>query len=150
MASHPRTGIKSNSGETHGVELASTWEATKWLKFNGSYSFYFSHLDITGATLVTKQGTSPNQQFSLRSYVDLPHNVQWDTMLYRVNSLPAIPVPAYTRLDMRLGWMPIKGLDLSLIGQNLLRSEHQEFSAFLYQSPEEISRSVIAKATLKL
>lgn len=138
-----------NNGETHGVEFASTWEATKNIKFNGSYSIYASHLNITGSSLVTKPGTAPNQQFSLRSYVDLSHNVQWDTMLYRVGKLPSIPVPAYTRLDVRLGWMPLKGLDLSLIGQNLIAPQHQEFSAFLYQSPEEIGRSVVAKATFR-
>jgi len=138
-----------NNGETHGVEFASTWEATKFLKFNGSYTIYESHLNITGASLVTTQGTSPNQSFNLRSYVDLPHNVQWDTMLYRVDSLPEIPVPAYTRLDTRIGYSPIKGLDLSLIGQNLLNSEHQEYSQFIYQSPEEIGRAVLAKATFR-
>jgi iron complex outermembrane recepter protein len=139
----------NNSGETHGIEVASTWQATKSIKLNGSYSIYASHLNIIGSTLVTKQGTAPNQQFSLRSYMDLPHRVQWDTMLYRVESLPALSVPGYVRLDTRLGWTPIQGLDLSLIGQNLLRSEHQEFTPFLYQSPEEISRAVIAKATFQ-
>ncbi len=138
-----------NRGETHGVELASTWEATKNIKFNGGWSLYVSHLDIIGSTLVTKNGTAPNQQFNLRSYVDLPYNVQWDTMLYHVDQLPAVPVPAYTRLDMRLGYTPIKGLDLSLIGQNLLRAEHEEYTGFIYQPVEEIGRSVLAKATLR-
>ncbi len=139
----------ANNGETHGMEFASTWEVTPKIKLNGSYSFYFSHLNIIQSSLVTQSGTSPNQQFSLRSYVDLPYNLQWDTMIYHVNSLPAIPVPAYNRLDMRLGWTPVNGLDLSIIGQNLLKSEHQEFSPLLYQSPEEVSRSVLAKATLR-
>ena len=144
----------ANGGETHGVELASTWEVTPKIKFNGSYSIYVSHLNIIGSSLVTKQGTAPNQQFSLRSDVDLPHNVQFDTMLYHVDQLPNVSstpptnVPGYTRLDTRLGWRPMPGLDLSLIGQNLLRSEHQEFSGFLYENPEEIGRSVLAKATI--
>lgn len=138
-----------NNGETHGVELASTWEATKHIKFNGSYSIYESHLDITGSSLVTKNGTAPNQQFNLRSYVDLPHDVQWDTMLYHVDQLPAVPAPAYTRLDMRFGYSPIKGLDLSLIGQNLLKSEHEEYTGFVYEPVEEVGRSVLAKATFR-
>ncbi len=138
-----------NNGETHGVELASTWEVTKWLKFNGSYSIYESHLNIIGSTLVTKQGTAPNQQFNIRSYVDLPYNMQWDTMLYHVDQLPAVPVPAYTRLDTRIGYTPMKGLDLSLIGQNLLKSEHEEYTGFIYQPTEEIGRSVLAKATFR-
>lgn len=139
----------ANSGETHGIEFASTWEVMKNIKLNGSYSFYYSHLNIVDSSLVTTQGTSPNQKFSLRSYIDLPHGVQFDTMIYRVNRLSSISVPAYTRLDARIGWSPIQGLDLSLIGQNLLKSQHQEFSGFLYQNPEEIGRSVLAKATFR-
>ncbi len=145
----PLVNGNSNNGETHGVELASTWEVTPKIKLNGSYTIYASHLNITGSSLVTKQGTAPNQQFSLRAYVDLPHSFQWDTMLYHVDQLPALAVPAYTRLDMRLGYTPIRNLDLSLIGQNLLRSEHQEFTGFIYQSLEEISRAVLAKATYR-
>ncbi|HEU5048372.1 MAG TPA: TonB-dependent receptor [Rickettsiales bacterium] len=151
----PQVVGNANSGETHGVELASTWQATKNIKFNGSYTIYVSHLDIIGSSLVTRQGNAPNQQFSLRSYVDLPHNMQWDTMVYHVDQLPNVQsaaptsVPAYTRLDMRLGWVPMSGVDLSLIGQNLLRSEHQEFTGFIYQAPIEVGRSVLAKATVR-
>jgi iron complex outermembrane receptor protein len=144
----PLVGGNINGGETHGAELASTWEVTKFMKLSGSYSIFVSHLDIIGSSLVTKQGTAPNQEYNLRAYVDLPHNVQWDTMLYHVDELPALAVPAYLRLDMRLGWQPVRGVDFSLIGQNLLRSEHQEFSQFIYQSPEEISRAVLAKVSI--
>ena len=145
----PLLSQNDNHGETHGVEIASTWEVSKKIKLNGSYSLYYSHFDITGSSLVTKQGTSPTQQFSLRAYMDITDKWQLDTMLYRVDRLPAIDVPAYTRLDIRLGFAPVQGIDLSLIGQNLLQSQHQEYSGFLYQNPEEIGRSVVAKATFR-
>jgi len=145
----PLIETNNNGGETHGVELASTWEVTRNIKLNGSYTFYYSHLNITDSSLVTQQGTAPNQQFNLRSYVNLPYNLQWDTMLYRVSALPEIPVEPYTRLDTRIGYSPMKGLDLSIIGQNLLQSEHQEYSPFIYETPEEIGRSVLAKATFR-
>lgn len=138
-----------NSGETHGVEFASTWEATSRVKFNASYTIYESHLDITGPSLVTENGTAPNQEYSARAYVDLTHNVQWDTMFYHVDELPALGIPSYNKLDIRLGWTPIKGLDLSLMGQNLLNSEHMEFTPFLYETQEQIGRSVLAKATFR-
>jgi iron complex outermembrane receptor protein len=153
----PEIAENANRGETHGFEATSTWEVTRYFKLSGGYTLYYSELHITGASLVTSQGNAPNQQFNIRSYLDLPHNVQFDTMLYYVDTLPAVnngfggvtAVPDYTRLDMRLGWTPLKGLDLSLIGQNLLQSEHAEFSPFLYQTSEEIGRSVIAKATVR-
>jgi len=139
----------ANSGETHGVEAASTWEVTRNIKLNGSYSIFVSQLDIVGSTLVTRQGTAPNQQFNLRSYVDLSNDVQWDTVLYHVDQLPTLSVPAYTRLDTRIGYTPIRGLDLSLIGQNLLRAEHEEYTGFIYEPVEKVGRSVLAKATLR-
>jgi iron complex outermembrane receptor protein len=153
----PEVNENANSGETHGFEASSTWEVTKFFKLSGSYTLYYSALHITDASLVTTQGSAPNQQFNIRSYIDLPHNVQFDTMLYYVDTLPAVSdgfggttaIPDYTRLDVRLGWVPLQGVDLSLIGQNLLQSEHQEFSPFLYETSEEIGRSVIAKATLR-
>jgi iron complex outermembrane receptor protein len=153
----PVLNTNDNSGETQGIEVATTWEATKYLKFSGGYTLFYSHLHSVGTNAVITGGNAPTQQFNLRSYVDLPYNMQWDTMLYYVDSLPtvsdgfgnSVTIPAYTRLDMRLGWQAMQGLDLSLIGQNLLKSEHQEASPFLYQTPEEIGRSVIAKATLR-
>jgi len=153
----PEISQNLNSGETHGLEAAATWEATKHIKISGGYTLFYSNFHIVGASLVTASGTAPKQQFNLRSFVDLPHNLQWDTMFYYVDSLPGasdgfgdtMAIPSYGRLDMRLGWVPLKGLDVSLIGQNLLQSQHQEFSPFIYQTPEEIGRSVLAKATLR-
>lgn len=145
----PLTFGNNNNGETHGVEFASTWEATSKIKLNGSYSIYSSHLNITGPSLVTQSGTAPNQEYALRAYVDLTHNVQWDTMFYHVDRLPTLGIPAYNKLDIRLGWTPISGLDLSLIGQNLLHAEHLEYTPFLYEAQEEVGRSVLAKATFR-
>ena len=148
---YPLVSGNANGGETHGVEVATTWQANDWLKLNANYTVFYSHLDIIGSSLVTKQGTAPRQQFSGRAYIDLPHRVQFDTMVYRVEQLSALSVPAYTRLDAKLGWKPetLHGVEFSITGQNLLKSEHQEFSPFLYQTYEEIGRSVIAKATYK-
>jgi len=36
-------------------------------------------------------------------------------------------IPAYVTLDARLAWRPIRNLELSVVGQNLLDSKHPEF-----------------------
>jgi iron complex outermembrane receptor protein len=152
----PSLNTNNSSGESQGIEVAATWEATKYLKLSAGYTLYYSAEDVVGTPVGVTALNGPNQQFNLRSYVDLPHNVQWDTMLYTVEALPYVVdqygnvgIPGYARLDTRLGWTPITGLDLSLIGQNLLQSEHVEYSPALYQTPEEIGRSVLAKATFR-
>lgn len=145
----PLISKNDNRGETHGVETAATWEVTPKVKLSGGYTLFYSALHIVGPSLVTRNGTAPTQQFNARSYVDLPYNLQWDTMLYVTDPLPALAVKSYARLDARLGWSPMQGMDISLIGQNLLETSHQEYSGFLYQTAEKIGRSVAVRATAK-
>ncbi len=145
----PLIGANDNSGETHGFEAAATWEVTPKVKLSGGYSLFYSALHIVGPSLVTKSGTTPHQQFNARSYIDLPYNLQFDSMLYVVDALPSLDVGSYTRVDTRLGWVPMPGIDVSLIGQNLFDAGHQEYSEFLYQSPEKIGRTVVAEVTAR-
>ena len=94
------------------------------------------------------EGTSPENQFQLRSYLDLPWNLQVDTAVYYVGSLPALRVPSYTRVDARIGWTPQRAWSVSLGLQDLLDSRHLEFfgrSAGLVQS--EVRRSIYGKVT---
>lgn len=50
-----------------------------------------------------------------------------DTDLYRVGRLLYQGIPAYTRVDARLGWTFGENLELSFVGQNLLNARHPEF-----------------------
>ena len=52
-------------------------------------------------------------------------------------------MPAYTALDLRLGWRPRKNVEVSVGGQNLLDRRHPEFNAAATRS--EIERSIYAK-----
>ncbi len=145
----PLISENNSHGETHGFEAAATWEVTPSVKLSGGYTLFYSNLKITGASLVTAEGTSPTQQINFRSYMDLPYDFQWDNMLYIVDPVPGKGVKSYTRYDTRIGWVPIQGLDLSIVGQNLLETDHQEYSGFLYQDAEKIGRSVFAKVTAR-
>ena len=72
-------------------------------------------------------GYSPKQQAQLRSTLDLPHRLEWDTSAYFVGALRHGPVPSYTRLDTRLGWRVGESIEFSVAGQNLLTPRHFEF-----------------------
>jgi iron complex outermembrane receptor protein len=71
--------------------------------------------------------------------------VEWDTSVYYVGSLANGPVPAYTRLDTRLGWHIGKFVDASITGQNLLTPRHIETLDGLEVTPMESARTVIAR-----
>ncbi len=69
----------------------------------------------------------PKHQFQIGSWLSLTTKLDWDTTLMYVSSLGNLNVPSYERLDTRLGWRLGESMELSLVGQNLLRPGHQEF-----------------------
>jgi len=88
---------------------------------------------------------SPRSQFGIQSYLDLTSRLTFDSSLYFVGGLPAAGVPAYARLDSRLGWKLRKGIDASIVGQNLLSPHHLEFGNVEQAIATEVDRSVFGK-----
>ena len=59
-------------------------------------------------------------------------------------------IPRYTELDLRLAWRPSRGVELSLVGRNLLQDRHEEFPSELLDVPlMQIERSVFAQINWK-
>jgi iron complex outermembrane receptor protein len=91
-------------------------------------------------------GRSPQNQISLRSSVDLMKNVELYAWVRYVDRIASLDVPSYTTIDLHLRWKPLPGLELSVVGQNLLQDEHQEFyQAGWGTSAAAIPRGVYAK-----
>jgi iron complex outermembrane recepter protein len=67
-------------------------------------------------------------QFNLLSYLNLPQDIQVDTMLNFAGGLRTFSVPAYTRFDSRIAWHSVERLELSVIGQNLSQPRHLELT----------------------
>ena len=80
---------------------------------------------------VISQGLSaeedPNHLFSIRSYLDLPNNLEFDAFWYYTSPNSNRKLDSYTRMDLRLAWKPTNKIELSLVGQNLLEGSHREF-----------------------
>ena len=140
-------------GETHGIEIfANVKLAARWTLSPG-YTFLTMHLHRSAASLdmttgPETEGGIPNQQAQLRSNVNLPWHWQWTTSAYFVGRLAAPKIPSYTRLDTNLAWQPSDRLSLGLVGQDLLRDLHQEYSGpDLTVLPSLIRRSAYARIT---
>lgn len=127
-----------NDGEarTFGGELAAQWELLDWWTLSGTYSYLKMNVDSSGGT----DGENPTHQASVRSFMDLPHDLELDTLLWWVENLPEEGVPSYVRLDVRLGWQPVDGLRLSLVGQNLSESQHAEWGNPTIGTATEVPR----------
>jgi len=120
-------------GETHGIEAFADWKVANRWTLSPGYTFFAMHLhSFAGSQDVTSgpgaEGSSPDHQAQLRSSLILPWNLQWNASAYFVNRLLAQSVPSYTRLDTGLTWRAGERVSLSVVGQNLLKDLHPEYS----------------------
>ncbi len=142
--------LPKNSGEaaTYGVELASTWEiADNWVAM-GSYSFL--EIDFSSVAGSDAEGKSPRHKFDIRSYLDITDDLEFNSALYYVDTIPNEGASAYFRLDLGFTWRPAPNLELSFWGQNLLDDKHLEFGDDQFQAlPLEVPRSFYAQLTLR-
>ena len=67
----------------------------------------------TDSVSESAEGDNPRHQFQLHSYLNLGRNLDLDTALYHVSSLSGQQVPAYTRIDARLGWHVQENIEVS-------------------------------------
>ncbi len=119
-------------GETYGVELSSQWQVFESWRLQGTYSWLEMMLRGVGSadnSADLQERRSPHHQFSLHSYLNLPYNTEFDSHWYYVDNVPGDLAPSYHRLDLRLGWHPLKSVELSFIARNLLDPQHPESSS---------------------
>jgi iron complex outermembrane receptor protein len=147
--------INGLEGETYGGEISATWHATDWWRLRAHYSLLFTQIHQASLTpdLSTEaalEGTSPQQQFLLRSSLDLSRSIELDSTLRYVDSLPALALQSYLVVDVRLGWRASENVELSVVGQNLFRSRHEEFkSSFVPVATSEVETGIYGKVTIR-
>lgn len=138
------------NGDGYGFEIATKWSPVDYFRLHVNYSFLELDLekDPDNPEPRFRGGASPNNQIKVQSFINLPYDVGLDTSLYWVEKLPALDIPSYTRLDVKLGWEPIEGVEISVVGQNLIE-EHFEFSDSFIGNATRIPRSVFGALTLE-
>jgi iron complex outermembrane receptor protein len=145
-------------GDSYGVELAVTYQLLDWWRLHAGYDVLQEHLHVkpgqSDATGATNETADPQQQFAVRSSMDLPHDVQFNAALRWVDELhinngptggPVYGiVPSYFELDSRVAWHVTGRVELSVAGFNLLHAYHTEYG---YPSPaqEQIGRSIFGR-----
>jgi len=147
----PFVATNAGKGTSHGVEAAAGWAPMPWWTLDLAYTYLDLDLQNGGALGILDRvnGASPSHQLSLRSLVDLGSGWELDLWPRYVADLPSIDVESYVDLTARLGWRPRKGVDLSLIGQNLFDNRRQEFAPeFLSMTPTQVQRAVFARLTV--
>jgi iron complex outermembrane receptor protein len=137
-------------GETWGAEIWGSYQVTTWWRLSAGVNFLREHLRFKpGSSMVlgiAASGDDPTHQESLRSSIDLTHNVTFDADVREVGSLPSPQVPSYGELDARLGWKITEAWSAALSGFNLMHAHHLEYVEPSQTAPVEIGRSFLASA----
>jgi iron complex outermembrane receptor protein len=138
--------------KTYGVELSLTWQPTNWWRLRSGYMFLKKRMLFGGSQDINNgrgEGNDPHHQFLIQSMINLPANVELDSVLRYVDNLNQRGplVPSYVSLDLRLGWRPVPNWEFAVVGQNLLDKRHPEFGA--PATRQEIPRSIYGKVTWK-
>ncbi|MDO8589258.1 MAG: TonB-dependent receptor plug domain-containing protein [Armatimonadota bacterium] len=142
-------------GKTYGGEVAANWNLTRAWNLSAAFTWLGDGVETSldedeGFVGSEYQGNTPHTQFQMRSYLDLPNNLELDVMLYSVRRLPSGNTPGFNRLDIQLGWRPPRGPEISLVGRNLLSPSHREYDSVLGEHPTEVPRSIYAKIAWRL
>jgi iron complex outermembrane receptor protein len=141
-------------GETYGAELSADYQATERWRLHLRYNLLKQRLRVrpggTDFNNALNETADPAHQFSLRTSLDLPGGLELDGTMRWVDKLPSndagsvVWLPAYTELDLRLGWRSPSGVEIAITGQNLLQPRHREYR--VSNAPQlAIERSVHGK-----
>ncbi len=137
------------SAHTYGFEISTVWQMLDWWRWDANYSLLKT--DFSKKIYEDSTGSSPQQRLSLRSAISPWNNIELDVLFRYVDSnfstsvLQVKKIKDYVSLDIRLAWQPIKDIELSVVGQNLLADHHLEYTPELVSAPTEIDRGVYGK-----
>ncbi|HEX7961874.1 MAG TPA: TonB-dependent receptor [Terriglobales bacterium] len=151
----PFVAANKMRGGTYGGELFADWRMFPNWRLQGSYSYLQMSLRKDPTSLDplpdNPAGSSPHNQFYIRSSVDLTKHFEHDFIVRYVDRLQGLNIPSYTSVDTHFTWKTASGLELSIGSQNLLNNRHIEFVPdFINTSPTEVRRTVYGSITWRM
>lgn len=125
--------INMLNGEADGVEANFRYQPVHWLTLKGSYTYLHQVYEDwpikdaeTRSTVNSTKEQDPANRFHLGISLGPVRNVEFDANLYFSGPFRGGDIMGYHRLDLRLGWKPVQGLEFSLGGRDMLRYSHME------------------------
>lgn len=135
-------------GYTQGFEAALDFRPTDTWRIAASYTWQSMHLH-DGDTSRAK--STPAHQFQIRSYYDITSWLELNSALYFYDRVQQYAIKSFFRFDTGVTLKPLKNIDISLWGQNLLDPSHKEYAPDIYTAAGggEVKRSFYCKITWK-
>lgn len=148
--------INDVRGAAYGGELTTVWRATPALRLEASFSTIrydlssISHGAASSDAIAGLTGGTPRREYRLRANWDFHDDWTLDAFVHHRDRLSGFPIPAYTGLNLHLGWRPRHDFEIEFVAQNLLDAHHPEaFSTFLGGTATEIARSFYLRFTYR-
>jgi iron complex outermembrane recepter protein len=119
-----------------------------WWRWDVNYSWLRTTIE---ARNILQNSISPQQRVSLRGALSPWDTIDMDFWFRYVDTNTAVgefgttKVKPYVTLDLRLAYRPHKNVELSLVGQNLLASNHLEYLNENQTLPTAIDRGMYGK-----
>jgi iron complex outermembrane receptor protein len=119
-------------GSSYGAEVSADVRTTPGWRWTAHYAYVRIQLSrqagsLDGSQERRNEGLSPRHQIHLQSSIDLPGDWSLDGRARYVAALPAGPVAAYATADARVAKYITPGLELAIVGQDLVRPRHVEW-----------------------
>lgn len=122
--------------DVYGVEFWGGWQVSDHWRLGAGLVAQTLDMDLlpqsndaVGATDVANR--DPEISWQLRSSLAVTDSLEMEVFFRHVGELgeKTTATPAYSSLDLRLGWQLGPAWELSVVGQNLLDASHPEFGA---------------------
>lgn len=123
--------VNNHSVTSHGAELSAMWQASDTLKLHGAYSFitldFRPDAGTTDTTTENSEDLAPRHQVWLRAEWQPVSRLSIGSYVRFVDEIRGSKVPAFTELNLRLGWQLNRAWEIALTGQNLAEAQHREW-----------------------
>ena len=134
--------------QVYGGEISVDWQATDDWKLRATYSheeerFRLSPMAPANTTLISGD-SYPAHKAMLWSMYQFSPQVKFD-LNWRYSDATGLngdQSRAYQDLDARLGWDLGSGVELALVGRNLLNSSHFEYGSDMFSTATAVQREV--------
>ncbi len=147
--SQPLRSTNALEGLVAGAELGVAWQARDAWRLRAQYAL--TSIDLwpgDRAVLLldsewhTEEDSTPLHQLQLISWMALGSRLELDNVVTTYSRNRGQDVAPWVRWDARLGWRLSPEVELSVVGQNLLRSRHFEWGGILGEAQNFPGRSL--------
>jgi iron complex outermembrane receptor protein len=118
-------------GRSSGIEAWASYRVTGSWRISGGGVALRERLRVKPGVVdlggLAALGNDPGAWWQLRSSLDLTPQHEFDISVRHTGPRPNPAVPSYTAVDARLGWRPMRNLEIAATLQNLFDPGHPEW-----------------------